>query len=648
MIIKRLTLNNFGVYAGQNSFEFTSDKPIVLVGGMNGRGKTTFLEAILLALYGSNSIAYKESNYSTYGKYLRSYINKSSWSQQASVELEFVMSESTGREYVINRKWDSLSRRTAETITVKENGQYNEFLTKNWAMFIENILPSALSSFYFFDGEKIAELAVDDTNVQMKESIRSMLGISVLDVLKNDLGRVLRKSSKKTTHGRAGMDLEELRQKKEELEIALQKTDKDIEKITQDVAKKQNEIEELHHQYELKGGDVIEQRKALMQKRSDLLAEIDQNQALLIDASADALPLVLVKDLILDIKLQAEDEHNDLIMQQAMGQIEILLQEYSVQHTESYPHNKAFVNFVKEMSEAAATEPLYGVSDHALFQLNSLIEEILTQVTSSTKQLLERKEALQKNLDEVESYLSLDINEKVLSELFTDIREQELELVQLNVKLTSKQQERTTINGALMAASSEFSKAVEAYLANEELLDDSDRMMRYSNIALHIAEEFTVELQKRKTDVLADTITACYKKLANKKNLIQKIVMDPRSLDIAYLDDLGKNVSKDSLSAGEKQLMVIAILWALAICSKKKLPVIIDTPLSRLDSMHRTSLVTTYFPQASEQTIILSTDSEIDHTYYNMMKESVGDEFTLSYSEEAKSTTILKGYFQDK
>lgn len=648
MIIKRLTLNNFGVYAGQNSFEFTSDKPIVLVGGMNGRGKTTFLEAILLALYGSNSIAYKESNYSTYGKYLRSYINKSSWSQQASVELEFVMSESTGREYVINRKWDSLSRRTAETITVKENGQYSEFLTKNWAMFIENILPSALSSFYFFDGEKIAELAVDDTNVQMKESIRSMLGISVLDVLKNDLGRVLRKSSKKTSHGRAGMDLEELRQKKEELEIALQKTNKDIEKITQDVAKKQNEIEELHHQYELKGGDVIEQRKALMQKRSDLLAEIDQNQALLIDASADALPLVLVKDLILDIKLQAEDEHNDLIMQQAMGQIEILLQEYSVHHTESYPHNKAFVNFVKEMSEAAATEPLYGVSDHALFQLNSLIEEILTQVTSSTKQLLERKGALQKNLDEVESYLSLDINEKVLSELFTDIREQELELVQLNVELTSKQQERTTINGALMAASSEFSKAVEAYLANEELLDDSDRMMRYSNIALHIAEEYTVELQKRKTGVLADTITACYKKLANKKNLIQKIVMDPRSLDIAYLDDLGKNVSKDSLSAGEKQLMVIAILWALAICSKKKLPVIIDTPLSRLDSMHRTSLVTTYFPQASEQTIILSTDSEIDHTYYNMMKESVGDEFTLSYSEETKSTTILKGYFQDK
>ena len=91
--------------------------------------------------------------------------------------------------------------------------------------------------------------------------------------------------------------------------------------------------------------------------------------------------------------------------------------------------------------------------------------------------------------------------------------------------------------------------------------------------------------------------------------------------------------------------MVIAILWALAICSKKKLPVIIDTPLSRLDSEHRAALITTYFPNASDQTIILSTDSEIDSTYYEMMKESVGDEFTLNYDDESRSTTIERGYF---
>lgn len=167
-------------------------------------------------------------------------------------------------------------------------------------------------------------------------------------------------------------------------------------------------------------------------------------------------------------------------------------------------------------------------------------------------------------------------------------------------------------------------------------------------MALQIIDKFSVELQKRKTGALGETITECYKKLANKKNLINQIKVDPQSLALSYLDKQGNSVAKESLSAGEKQLMVIAILWALAICSAKKLPVIIDTPLSRLDSMHRKSLVTTYFPKASDQTIILSTDSEIDSYYYGLMKDYVGDEFTLEYDEETQSTTILKGYFQEK
>ena len=81
------------------------------------------------------------------------------------------------------------------------------------------------------------------------------------------------------------------------------------------------------------------------------------------------------------------------------------------------------------------------------------------------------------------------------------------------------------------------------------------------------------------------------------------------------------------------------------ICSKKKMPVIFDTPLSRLDSAHREALIKTYFPNASEQTIILSTDSEIDERYYSMMKDSVGDEYTLNYCDKTRTTTIKPGYF---
>lgn len=646
MIIKKLTMNNFGVYAGKNVFEFSHNQPIVLIGGMNGRGKTTFLEAILLSLYGANSTAYKESNYKTYGRYLRSYVNNGRLNESAFVELKFVMNESSQNEYVIRREWDALTRKTDETIAVYENGDYSEFLTKNWAMFVENILPSALSRFFFFDGEKIAELAVDDTNTQMKDSIRSMLGIRVLDVLKNDLCRTLKRLTKDNKQTEDSIELEAVRQRKSELADSLAAVDAKIENLTVELEKQHSIIDELHHQYEIKGGNVIEQRQTLVQQRSELIAEIEQNQNALIENAAGELPLIMVQDLIREIKLQAEDEHNDLIMQQAIGMIEKILYEYSISHEHALKANTAFVDYVRKTTLEEATDSIYQISDHALFQLNSLLDNLLEQNINSTKELLDRKKTLKRKLDEVESYLILDINEKALGDLFASIRKQEARLVQYEVELAALQQERNSTNMSLIAATAEYNRSVEVFLQKAELFDDVERMIKYSNMALKITEEYTIELQKRKTGVLGKTITKCYKKLANKKNLIHQIVMDPGTLDLFYLDDKGNEVSKESLSAGEKQLMVIAILWALAICSKKKLPVIIDTPLSRLDSMHRTSLVKSYFPNASDQTIILSTDSEIDQYYYDLMKDAVGDEYTLSYNEETKSTTILKGYFQ--
>ena len=244
----------------------------------------------------------------------------------------------------------------------------------------------------------------------------------------------------------------------------------------------------------------------------------------------------------------------------------------------------------------------------------------------------------------MDSYLSLDINEKELQEVYKKIKKAEEKLIKDQVKMSSLEQKRTSANSKVMATTSEFNKYVEAYLATAESRDSAERTIKYSNIALSILDRYQVELQKRKTDILAETITSCYKKLANKKNLINKIVMESDSLAIKYLSEEGKEVTQDSLSAGEQQLMVISILWALAICSKKKLPVIIDTPLSRLDSLHRTALINTYFPNAGEQTIILSTDSEIDSTYYGLMKDNVGDEFTLKYDEKTKSTSIERGY----
>ena len=100
-------------------------------------------------------------------------------------------------------------------------------------------------------------------------------------------------------------------------------------------------------------------------------------------------------------------------------------------------------------------------------------------------------------------------------------------------------------------------------LAKLELNDDGDRLLKYAQQANDILQEYRIRLQRQKIGVLATTMTECYKKLANKKNLIERIEMDEATLDFSYLDYTGEIIPNGSLSAGERQLMVISLLWAL-------------------------------------------------------------------------------------
>lgn len=644
MIIKRLQLHNFGVYAGENTFEFNAEKPIVLVGGMNGRGKTTFLEAVLLALYGSSSFAYIESKQKSYLQYLKSFINKNAEDKMCSVELEFETNNGVKEKYIVKRSWDAISRKNKEDISVYKDGTPNEFLAQNWLMFVENILPSALSSFFFFDGEKIAEMAVDSTNVQLKNAIKSMLGITVLDVLSNDILRNLKKANKDGEDNKSAEGVQILRDEKEKVLEELARADADIETLAHSLVEDNDKLEALHQLYTAKGGDAVEKRQETIQKRATLKSDLSSEENLLYELSGSELPLTLVAALLRDIKLQATDEHIDAIMREAVMQMDSILEDFISSYEGDSRASSDFIEYVKAQSSGNQEEPLYELSDQALFQVNTLVEGSLEKAKKEAKRLLAKKKKIEKEIGELDSSLSLDINDKELQDIYKKIKKAEQKLIDDQVKMSELGLRRSAINAKVISTTAEFNRYVESYLLTAELRDSVDRTIKYSNMALSIVEKYQIELQKRKTGLLADTITTCYKKLANKKNLIQRIEMDSETLNMIYISEDGNEVPKDSLSAGEQQLMVISILWALAICSKKKLPVIIDTPLSRLDSLHRTALIQTYFPNAGEQTIILSTDSEIDGNYYRLMKENVGDEFTLKYDETTQSTSIKRGY----
>lgn len=648
MIITKLTLFNFGVYAGENTFEFHSEKPVVLIGGMNGRGKTTFLDAILLALYGPNSFAFNESRFKSYGQYLKSFVNKADGTHDTYVELEFKLDSDTSETYVVNRQWSGKGQRIHEKISVYRDGVINKFLTDNWSMFVENILPSGLSNFFFFDGEKIAELALDNTNAQMKESIKNLLGISVLDTLENDIARIVSRIIKKTGSAQDAQELEALKEQQNRADGALRAIDEQIAELNNRLGDTQKKLEKAEAYYITHGGDIVAQRQDLFNQRTYLSATIEQKQEQLTSLAAGELPLALIPNLLESIQEQAEKEHESKAFDYALQKMHDLLNQYTMiepqKPSESSSISK-FISYIEGRAKEEKTPTIYNLSDQSLYQINNLISNSLSAAKKQVLRVLSERNQCKKHADQIDSYLSVDIDEKSLAKAYKKIKSLEQEIIAIQAEIEANQKHRITLHGDVLRANLEYKRFVENLLSKLELHDDGDRLLKYAQQANDILQKYRICLQRQKIGVLGTTMTRCYKKLANKKNLIERIEMDEVTLDFFYLDYNGELIPNGSLSAGERQLMVISLLWALAICSKRELPVIIDTPLSRMDSNHRVSLITTYFPQASKQTIILSTDSEIDQHYYEIMKENVGDEFTLIYDDSKKCSTIKRGYF---
>jgi DNA sulfur modification protein DndD len=163
-----------------------------------------------------------------------------------------------------------------------------------------------------------------------------------------------------------------------------------------------------------------------------------------------------------------------------------------------------------------------------------------------------------------------------------------------------------------------------------------------------VLNQFIVRLRKNKVHLLQEKTFEMYRFLSSRSGLIKDIVIDDKTYEIRIIDRSGHEIKKSGLSAGEKEVFAVSLLWGLAQTSQLKLPIIIDTPLSRLDSTHRDNIVNNYFPNAGEQVIILSTDTEIDKDYYRLLKARLSGAASLQFDQRQELTTFREGYFWEK
>ena len=161
-------------------------------------------------------------------------------------------------------------------------------------------------------------------------------------------------------------------------------------------------------------------------------------------------------------------------------------------------------------------------------------------------------------------------------------------------------------------------------------------------------QQYEDRLLDRKLAQLQAEFVSRFNLLARKGNFVADVRIDRTSFDATLVDRSGREIRKSSLSAGEKQIYAIAMLWALARTSGRPLPMIIDTPLARLDSEHRMALIECYFPEASHQVIVLSTDTEVDDALLERLRPSISHTYRLDFDPERGGTTATPGYFDDE
>lgn len=644
MRISSLTLRNFGIYAGKHTLNLDSKKPVILIGGMNGRGKTTILEAVLFALYGRRSFAVRESGL-PFPKYLRQRVNSKDGNGSASVDLEFIVSDKNEKiTYRVVREWSSKAENPSIKTTVYKDGTHDLKISENWDYFIEEMLPCAIAPFFFFDGEKVSELASTDDDTYITEAIKSLLGINVIDTAINDMQRLIAAKQKSIKNNAAISFFNEFDVEIEEIDKVLKLAKEQAGLLDTTRIQLENKLQTAEDKFSAMGGTFALNREKMLGQKKALDEELANLNAQLLDIVAGDLPLLMVVPLLEEILVTATDEKKQRNMEATLEQLPELLRGYEKQKHISL-NSDDFMQYVREHTNNM--ESIYNLTDAGFSRLQSLCA-FLPEKQQSAISVISKRNRLYEEMEDVDKYLSINVSEEEVNSAYQAILNLTAELATTKEQLRMARESESAHKSKYEEFERKKARAIEKAVESMEGMDDEKRMLMYARRSINVLLEYRTRLQSQKTSHLAITMTGCFKQLASKQRLISEIQIDEESLSVHYYSGDGNEVDYASFSAGEKQLLVIAMLWALGKCSKKKFPVIVDTPLARLDSVHRKALVKNYFPKASEQVVLLSTDEEVYGSLYQQLFPHIGKEYTLKYDEKIDEAVVEQGYFGGK
>lgn len=694
MLLAKLTIENFGPFRGIHEFDLMpidKTKPIILFGGKNGSGKTTIFEAIKLCLYGNafNGHPLSQSEYEAHlKKRVHRYAGLIIQPDFASITLEFKYSHLGNiNTYKIKRFWkikgEEDKTKVSEYVEIYENGKLLEDVEGyQWNSFIRNLIPQGLTDLYFFDGEKIQQLAdeglIENNNGRaniLKESFYTLFGLDIIERAKIDLAILKEKSIKDRTSSKLEDELKNLNVKKEEIRRKLELLNDERASIQNKVNYILGQIEKQEQLISLEGGVYAIKREELNTRKEMLDKEIEEIEADIRKLAEGLLPFTLSYKYCKKVKehiLEEDEIYKKIvpvqILQERISRLEDKISSFidrslaedgnniiSIKKEETIRILTYLLGLIKKelINPTDDMRLLVHDSDRLIYNnyFSAHNRQKLLQWVSELESISAHFHSLAKRLDkvvyekqEVEKALMHCPPEESITTLIKDLNRLHSELGEEKVRLTKIDEDIRRLEREydeterLVNKIMEQLKAIKVSTKKELLIDK-----------LHyVFEEFMVRLKEEKLRELEENLLFTLKTLLHKE-ICNKVRIDPTNFVITLYkdtDDNGNNnnkIIKENLSSGEKQIYAIALLWSLTRCSNKPMPFIIDTPLARLDSKHRSNLIYNFFPNASHQVIILSTDTEIDKVYFDKLKPYISIAYQLVYNEGA--VTAQRGYF---
>lgn len=686
MYLKSIVLRDWKAYT-VGSFDFPAPevhRNIILIGAQNGFGKTSLFEAIVLGLFGQSGLPLvarspfssddKQRLATSYRAFLEKAIHSGAIDAgrtSCSVKLCFV---DDGEEIEIQRIWyftdkgalrpgdeevriyEGTTKRVVGP-TAADDGEdlewYRDFIARRF-------LPYYLAAFFLFDGEQVSAFAEREMAAQVRSGIEGLLGIPVLKELAQDL-RAYARVRKGEVNNVSDRTIDRIELDLDNLNLQLGKRKERVAELEPEHAGLKEQREKLQRELASFGAGSQAQFQEQFKRLNRLGRELDDGKSRLETLLAQDIALALsgrglreqlkksLQGEIMRDKWQVGRQQGDANLTKYLTNVRASLDD--VRPDLADVQKEAVVAIASEAWDTLWNPPPTNISESIVHTyLNEMdklkVVEQLDQLDElGAPAVVELLDSISAN-DEAYNKLQHEITRTESIAPHVDKKKSDLAAVngriqEVDQELGALKREVSVYEADIVKKNTELSKLSGAW-------DQAKPSLRRASRALKVAtmvDSIVNQAVPSQISAVAKAMTQAHHSMAHKKDMVDRIDIDD-DCQVRLLNKEGVDLRNYDLSAGEKQIFTQALISAVASVSQRAFPMVIDTPLGRLDVAHRKGVLR-HLVQRGHQVILLSTNTEVVGEYLEEIEQNVQKKFLISFERvgDTGESSVREGYF---